>query len=129
MCLFQLVMMHPMTQVCVLERVVWNRRGPIISALMQQLEINKYRALGLSTFPYPQQLFGLVHEGQLALCPCPRIYNTVQYYKMIQTEMSFLMRQGVVLAGAPYTPVPGFKVAPKMMRLRHQIQPVPPHPE
>ena len=32
----------------------WSRRGPIISALIQQLEINKYRALGLSMFPYPQ---------------------------------------------------------------------------
>ena len=39
-------------------------------------------------------------------CPCPRIYNTVQYYKMIQRGLSFLMRQGVVLAGAPHARVP-----------------------
>ena len=46
---------------------------------------------------------------------------------MIQRGLSFLMLQGVVLAG-PTCSVPsqpGFKVAPEIKRLRHQIQPVP----
>ena len=104
-----------MTQVCVLERVVWSRRGPIISALMQQLEINKYRALGLSTFPYPQQCSGWFTKSNWLSVPAPGYiigYNAVIQNDQKKVELS---HAGVVLAGAPHAPVPsqpGFKVAP-----------------
>ena len=76
----------------------------------------------------PATVFGLVHQVQLTICPCPRIYYTVQKYKIMKRGLSFLMHKGVVLAGAPHARVPsqpGFKVAPKMKRLGHKIQPVP----
>ena len=55
----------------------------------------------------------------------------IGYSAVIQNDQKRveLSHAGVVLAGAPHAPVPsqpGFKVAPKMKRLRHQIQPVPP---
>ena len=117
-----------MTQVCVLERVVRSRRGPIISALMQQSEINKYRALGLSTFPYPQQSLGWFTKSNWLSVPAPAYIIQYSKIKIMKRGLSFLMHQGVVLAGASHAQVPsqpGFKVASEMKRLRHKIQPVP----
>ena len=69
-------------------------------------------------------MFGLVHEVQLAICPCPRIYYTVIQNDTKRGELSHAL--GV--AGASHARVPsqpGFKVAPEMKRLGHKIQPVP----
>ena len=119
-----------MTQVCVLERVVWSRRGPIISALMQQLEINKYRALGLSTFPYPQQSLGWFTKSNWLSVPAPGYI--IVYSAVIQNDqrgLSFLMRELFLLARPTLrchlSPASRLLLAPEMKRLGHTVQPVP----
>ena len=44
------------TSLCSRKRGLESQRS--YNTAIQQLEINKYRALGLSTFPYPQQSLG-----------------------------------------------------------------------
>ena len=116
-----------MTQVCVLERMVWSRRGPIISALMQQLEINKYRALGLSTFSYPQQSLGwFTKSNWLSVPALGYIIQCSKKKNEKRVELSHASGScSCWLVPPPVPSQPGFKVASEMKRLRHKIQPVP----
>ena len=116
-----------MTQICVLERVVWSRRGPIISALMQQLEINTSRALGLSPFPYPQQSLGWFTKSNSLSVPapayiiqCSKTKNTRRGLSLFSCAAGSCSCLRVPPARVPSPP--GFKVVSEMERLRHKEQ-------
>ena len=119
-----------MTQVCVLERVVWSRRG--LTSFNASVG-NQVQSSGVVYVSLPATVFGLVHEVQLAICPCPRIYYTSAAIQNNTRRVELSHASGscscwcIPRSGA--ISQPSFKVAPKMKRLRHQIQPVPPHPE
>ena len=75
-CLFQYVMVSNDTNLCYRKSGLELQRSDNIS--FNAVVGNQQQSSGVVYVSLPATVFGLVHEVQLAICPCHRIYYTVQ---------------------------------------------------